>query len=728
MDWAGDEMEVAENRWAWAPVRVFPAPTYEARYDGPRTDFRETIYWQPSVRTDRSGKARVGFYLSDAVTSFRATAEGVSGGGLPGRGEAAIQSKLPVSLSVTLPLEVSKGDVIRLPVTVANETSYPQEVAVVTQFGPAFRVGGGVPSRLTLAGGKRQSFFARLEVVGDGRKADDGAVLIAIDAAHLRDEVKKTIRVVPLGFPQQVSLAGTVAAATPARHEVDLAGAMPGTLNASLTLYPSPLATMVEGTEAIVREPYGCFEQASSANYPNIMVLDYLEQNQAADPALVERTMGMLDRGYKMIAGYESPQKGYEWFGGDPGHEALTAYGLMEFADMTRVYSDVDRPMIARTQAWLKGRRDGKGGFLRNDRALDSFGQASPEVTNGYITYALSETGEKDLAKELAVQRQVAQGTQDPYLLALATNTLLNLEPTAATTRSALGRLAGLQKANGAFTGADHSITRSGGAALDIETTALAVLAFLDAGDDYQPQVRKAVEWLNANRSGYGNFGSTQSTVLALKAMAAYAESSRATPSDGKATVLVNGKLAGELSFAKGDRGALVFDDLAAALKPGKNTIELRLTGQSSLPYSLAIDFASKLPPSSPQAAATVATALARSKVPMGESVRMKVTVKNVTAEGIPMTLARVGLPGGLTFQTWQLKELRDKQMIDFYETREREVILYFRSLAPNAIRDVDLDLIARVPGDFVGPASRAYLYYTDEFKHWAEPVSVTVE
>ena len=26
--------------------------------------------------------------------------------------------------------------------------------------------------------------------------------------------------------------------------------------------------------------------------------------------------------------------KGYEWFGANPAHEALTAYGLMEFRDM----------------------------------------------------------------------------------------------------------------------------------------------------------------------------------------------------------------------------------------------------------------------------------------------------------------------------------------------------------------------------------------------------------
>jgi hypothetical protein len=112
----------------------------------------------------------------------------------------------------------------------------------------------------------------------------------------------------------------------------------------------------------------------------------------------------------------------------------------------------------------------------------------------------------------------------------------------------------------------------------------------------------------------------------------------------------------------------------------------------------------------------------------MGEGVTLRARVENRAAEGIPMTLARVGLPGGLTFQTWQLKELKDKGAIDFYETRDREVILYFRSLGPKANKEIDLDLMATVPGEYVAPASTAYLYYTDEFKHWAEPLNVTVE
>ena len=81
----------------------------------------------------------------------------------------------------------------------------------------------------------------------------------------------------------------------------------------------------------------------------------------------------------------------------------------------------------------------------------------------------------------------------------------------------------------------------------------------------------------------------------------------------------------------------------------------------------------------------------------------MDVKVTNATDAGVPMTLARVGLPGGLTFQTWQLQELRDKKLIDFYETRAREVILYFRALPPSAVRDIPLELMADRAGHVHG-------------------------
>lgn len=270
----------------------------------------------------------------------------------------------------------------------------------------------------------------------------------------------------------------------------------------------------------------------------------------------------------------------------------------------------------------------------------------------------------------------------------------------------------------------------SGGESLAIETTALATLALIKASpnNEYETQIRGAVDWINSKRGGFGQWSNTQATILGLKAMTAYSEYAKQMAASGAATLYINGKPAGTISFEKGRKDALVWDDLSSKLSPGTNKIEIELTGGAVLPYSIALEYRSARPQSSPEAKVAVSTQLAKEKVKLGEGVKLRARVENTTQDGLPMALARVGIPGGLTFQTWQLKELRDKGVIDFYETRPREVILYWRALAPSAKKDVDLDLIASTPGTFEAPATSAYLYYTAEDKAWVAPVKVAVE
>jgi uncharacterized protein YfaS (alpha-2-macroglobulin family) len=645
---------------------------------------------------------------------------------VPGGGDVVIQSKMPLALDARLPVEVTSGDSIKLPVTLTNETDGELTADLTASFGAAFKLGNNPAGKIRLRAGEKKSLFFPLTVVAtDG----EGNVALEVRASGLTDKLEKKIRVVPLGFPFQLSAAGTAAAGRVAKHELDLSGALPGSITATVNMYPSPLASMTKGMEAMIREPGGCFEQTSSSNYPNIMVLSYLATNDGADAALVQKTQGTLDRGYKLLTGYETKQKGYEWFGQTPGHEALTAYGLMEFADMAKVY-DVDHAMVERTADWLMSRRDGKGGFLRSTQALDSFGRASEPTTNAYIMWALAEAkraSNRGLDKELAAQKSLADSTKDPYLLALATNTALIAQLPEA--KSFVQKLAAMQGKDGSFDGAKESITMSGGESLTIETTSLATLALIKASpnSEYENQIRRAVDFLNTKRSGYGQWSNTQATILGLKALTAYSEYAKQMQASGAATLIVNGVEAGTITFEKGRKDALVWSDFASKLKPGKNTIEVKLVGQAALPYSIAIDFRAARPQSSPAAKVTVSTQLAKASVKLGEGIKLRARVENTTKDGLPMTLARVGIPGGLTFQTWQLKELRDKGAIDFYETRPREVILYWRALEPSAKKDIDLDLLAATPGTYEAPATSAYLYYTAEDKAWTAPVKIDV-
>jgi hypothetical protein len=100
------------------------------------------------------------------------------------------------------------------------------------------------------------------------------------------------------------------------------------------------------------------------------------------------------------------------------------------------------------------------------------------------------------------------------------------------------------------------------------------------------------------------------------------------------------------------------------------------------------------------------------------------------------MAVAILGLPAGLTLpeDMRQLKDLarlrndgKEPGVISHWEIQGRELVLYWRDLAPQQKIEVNLDLICRVPGEYQGPASRAYLYYHADSKCWIEPLKIAI-
>jgi hypothetical protein len=496
---------------------------------------------------------------------------------------------------------------------------------------------------------------------------------------------------------------------------------VPGSLIAEVSVFPGPLSTLMAGIDGMLREPHGCFEQASSANYPNVMVLRYLREHGSADLAAMRRARGLLDRGYLKLTSFESEGGGYEWFGRNPGHEALTAYGLVQFSDMAEVWDGVDPKMLDRSVDWVMERRDGKGGYALSNTALDSFGRASPEVTAAYVTWALSELERTGIEVEVARQAAAAQTTTDPYLLALATHTLANGGGGA----DAAKRLVAMQDASGAWRGANHSITRSSGGPLHVETTSLAITALIEAGG-HTEAVRRAVGWLITQRRGQGDFGPSQATVLALDALTAYSRTTRRLSKPARLIVRIDGIEIDALDLKPGHRKKVLFD-LAPHLAMGAHDIELVIEAERPLQYSASVRYHTLLPPTGANAPLALSTELTRNELRMGETVRLTATIANATEDTVPSPIARIGIPGGLAFQDWQLRKLKESGVLATFETGPREVVAYFDAFAAGDSRTLELDLVAEIPGTYTAPASSAYAYYSDADVRWVPGQTVTI-
>jgi hypothetical protein len=705
---------------------------------GDRSDFAETVFWHPVLVLPKDG-AKVSFDLNDEVTRYQVLVAAHTVDGRLGAVESQFEARKPLSIDPKLPVEISAGDRVDVPVTAANDTDSSRAVAIAAEAtGLEFVGSSGEKLDLGPQKSARRVFSFRPTMA-------EGTANLRLSARcqpFADDSVVRTIAVVPNGFPIVGSISGNLEGNV--RQKVTLPQTwVPDTLKCQVTVYPSTLAELQKGLEALLSEPGGCFEQASTTNYPNALVLQYLKESNQANPAAMKRAKELLDRGYAKLTAFEVPEKskrqGFEWFGQFPPHEALTAYGLMQFRDMARV-SDVDPQLLRRTQDFLLARRDGKGGFTRSPQALDTFGRAPDDVTNAYIIWALTESGKHDdVTKELDAVAAQAKASDDPYFLALVANCLLNRDR-AGEARPILQKLANKLTKDGCLTGAKTSITGSAGRTLEIETTALGVLAWLkaDKGGEFSSAVRVAVGWIGKQRGGYGGFGSTQSTILALKALNAYTKANKKTAEAGELSLVIGDRVLAKLAFTAGAEEALTVavPDPERQLKPGTNEIRVDLTGKNSFPYTLAWSYRTLQPPSAERCAVRLTAGLDRPTLAEGDTARLNVKLENVSGKGQGMAVAIIGLPAGLRLPDdfAQLKDLarpRDDGTkpgrIGAFEVRGRELVLYWRDLAPDAAIDLSIDVRAQTPGEYHGPACRAYLYYNPDVKYWTIPLAATI-
>jgi len=166
--------------------------------------------------------------------------------------------------------------------------------------------------------------------------------------------VARSVLVVPDGQAVPVAASGTLGAGTITSTVNFPAAAVAGSQQLIPNVYPAYLSQVVDGMDSLLRVPSGCFEQTTSTAWPNVLVTAYLKQTKQLKQEVQLKAESLMSAGYQRLLTFEHAGGGYSWFGEqDPApFLSVTAFGLMEFADMAQVQT-VDEAMIARTRDWL---------------------------------------------------------------------------------------------------------------------------------------------------------------------------------------------------------------------------------------------------------------------------------------------------------------------------------------------------------------------------------------
>lgn len=705
-------------------IREFAHRGSQTLQKSERNQFTDTIYWNAALNTDaETGEATAEFELNDSVTAFRVAADGFTAQGALGANHKEIESVRPIYAEMKLPLEVTIGDTVLMPINLVNGSGKPiKSLKVEPTLPKGFKLLEplNVPSGLK-TDERLRTFVPILVQANDG----ENKVSLEVVADDYKDIVTRTIKVKHTGFPKQEAKGGLIEPSKIAKASFSIDKDMvPNSIETSTQVYPGPVGKLTSALEALIRQPHGCFEQVSSTSYPLTMAQQYFLSHSSNSFDQIEKSKGLLADAYKKLLAYRCTNGGYDWYGNDPGNVALTAYGIMQFTDMSQV-QPVDARMIADTRAWILKQRDGRGGFTS---VVHGMWSADKEATDAYIVWALLESGqpEEDLKQELASLAEHTESTQNSYVTALAANAFANSQKKdlAAKLRT---KLAKLQMQDGSVSGATATVLGNCDSNMHVQATALATLAWLK-DPTYADNAARGISYL-AEISKNGAFGSTQSTVLALKAIIAYDNLNTVERQSGKVRLICDGKPIGDWhSFDKENVDLVKLPNLNEVLNPGEHTIELALDGGIKMPYSIGINYSTALPESSKDCQVSMATKLASDHLTEGQAGEVLVVIENLTKNTLPMPIAIIELPGGIEPRHAQLKELVKKGSIAHYDVDGQRIVLYWRAMAPAEKKQIPLSVVAAVPGTYTGTASQAYLYYADESKKWVPGLKVMIQ
>ena len=465
-----------------------------------------------------------------------------------------------------------------------------------------------------------------------------------------------------------------------------------------------------------------------------------------ANPEVQMQAEKYVGTGYQRLLTFEVQGGGFSLFGQPPADPFLTAYGLMEFSDMAKVYP-VDEALIERTAQWLLNQQASDGTWT--DQGYSEHWHIDSKVpTTAYIAWALIEAGYEDTPqmgqaiayiREFVLTPSPSQGEgrgegEDAYSLALVANALAAYDPDDSMTRAVLDRLYDMRVEEGDtvyWQTGTASFMGATGESGSLETTALAAIAFMRS-DAHADAVSGALAYLIQGKDSWGTWSTTQATILSLKALLLSTEQAGEVEGPVRLRVGLNKEQTQEITIDETNADVVHLVTFDRGFSPsGANRVQIELEGGGNLMYQVATRY--YLPwdqvPMVEMMDEIIIIDLAydRTRLAVNDEVTVDVGVK-LNREGVvKMALIDLGVPPGFTVLTEDLSRLVEQKIIARYELTGRQIIIYLEDFSSEAPLHFSYRLRARFPMRAQTPPSSAYDYYNPADTTMRAPLEVTV-
>ncbi|MCY0999041.1 MG2 domain-containing protein [Myxococcus sp. MISCRS1] len=363
---------------------------------------KDTAHWDPSVVTDRDGRATVRFTLPSNQTLWVVTAVAADTSGRFGESTSEFATRGGLNLYAALPQFLREGDEALASIRLSAGEKSPASQLLDVKLASAGALKADQSQHkveLAKGGEKVLPLTLRASATGDAQ--------LLVDVAGAKDPLKdrKLFQVEPAAVQDvaKVSAWGGGALEVPAAKEATLA-------SVELVLQPSIVDAALSNVRELLTYPYGCLEQLVSTTVPNVAVYQVLQQAGAVakldtdTQALLAEARSRSVQGTARILNLSVKGGGFTWFGGyETPSLPLTLIALdgLAYAAEAGLVERTD-PRLVESARWLEAQQD-----------------LSPEydATRAYVLARLD--GPKQAARVRALVESSESGELYPLALAV---------------------------------------------------------------------------------------------------------------------------------------------------------------------------------------------------------------------------------------------------------------------------------------------------------------------
>ena len=287
------------------------------------------------------------------------------------------------------------------------------------------------------------------------------------------------------------------------------------------------------------------------------------------------------------------------------------------------------------------------------------------------------------------------------------------------------------EKDDKAWWNAEETAVYARGDSAAVETTGLAVQALLKSGES-SAIAAKGLSYIASKKDASGTWGTTQATIMALRAILLSTEKGAADVR-GTVEITLNGKTVQTLALTADNNDLLhqyVFKNVDAR---SSNDVGIRFHGNGSLAYQVVGQHFIPWSEKPAREELSIDITYDRTHLAQDDIATATAAVRNHLAKSANMVMIDLGIPPGFDLLSEDLQALQEKTAgqkggrLEKFSQTSTQAILYFDSIAPGATVTFQFRLRAKYPIRARSLQSRVYEYYDPQVSSLARPVQLEV-